>query len=534
MKLSNALRVLSKSSPYAVRTQGTFEDPEFEALKNHLYVETEIERVFRDKLSTLRPGDILFLCGSSGDGKSEILTRCEKEYGHIRFHLDATHSFSASSTAIETLDERFTRTKQANVPLVVGINIGMLGNYQQDGSRDHLKIRKAIARFLIEKETQVDNIGFLDFEAFPKFRIEENEVESDFFSGLLDKIVRDTEHNPFRAAFELSTQDAGERQLCANYRLLRLQPVQRVIVELLFQARVRKDQFITARMLLDFICCILTGPGYIFDNLFSGGDNELLDALEDFDPAILRNRKVDSFLVEQRIGIENNEYQRFNQMLSEKLGIDIALGGASQLRLFFLVRHSRLFTENRFLNQFSEPFQDAVWQTYCQIWRLHREYDGDSKQKQALRRFYSDLVFAAINRFANRNAPELNKDEFFISTRGEYVIAAELELSVSYPAIKKDNNADQSFFNLRIGVGEFALKPVPVTINLLDLMWRIVNGYRPNRHDKNSIVLLDELVHHITSQARQASALHLFKQGGREEHFRLKKTADEEIRVSGL
>jgi len=533
MKLSEALTVLSKSSPYAVRTQGVIENPDFEKLKKHLYVETEIERAFRDKLDTLQPGDVLFLCGSSGDGKSEILTRYEQAYGNIKFHLDATHSFSASSTAIETLDELFSRMQQINVPLVVGINIGMLGNYQQDGSRDHLAIRKAIASFLIAKQKQSGKISFLDFEAFPKFRIEESEVKSDFFSGLLDKVVRDSHDNPFRSAFEQSAQDMGEKQLCANYLLLRQKPVQQVIIELLFQARVRKDQFITARMLLDFVYCILTGPRYLFDNLFDGGDNELLEVLQDFDPAILRSRKIDSFLVEQQIGIEDREYEAFNQSLVEKYGVTSGLKGASLLRLFFILRHSRLFADNRFVSRFSESFQDPVWQQYCQAWLLHREFDGEENQEQSLCCFYSELVFAAINCFANRNAPELNEDEFFISTRGGYIVAAELELNVQYLQIERDSNPDQSFFHIRIAVGDVALKPVPVTFNLLDLMWRIVNGYRPNRHDKNSIVLLDELVYQITSQARLAKTLHLFKQGSRDEHFKLKQTADKRIRVTG-
>ncbi|WP_370277689.1 DNA phosphorothioation-dependent restriction protein DptF [Pontibacterium sp.] len=534
MKLSSALTVLSKSSPYAVRTQGAFENPHFEKLKEHLYVETEIERAFASKLHSLQPGEILFLCGSSGDGKSEILTRYQKEHTHIKFHLDATHSFSASSTAIETLDALFTEQRVTNLPMIVGINIGMLGNYQQDGSRDHLKIRKAIARFLIAKEIQVDRISFLDFEAFPKFRIEEHEVRSEFFSGLLDKVVRDSHDNPFRSSFELSRQEPGEQRLCANYRLLRLQPVQRAIVELLFQARVRKDQFITARMLLDFIHCILTGPGHLFDNLFDGGDNELLHVLADFDPAILRSREIDRFLIEHQIGIEDSEYDRFNQECTEKLKIDAGLGGLSQLRLFFLVRHSRMSTENRFLQQFNESFTDEVWLEYCHAWQLHREYEGEANQKQYLKHFYADIVFNAINRFANRSAPQLSKDEYFISVRGSYVVAAELELSVPYRQIQNDRNHDQSFFNLYISVGDTVLKPVPVTINLLDLMCRIVNGYRPNRHDKNSIVLLEDLVHHITSQARKANSLHLYKQGGEEGHFRLRQTPDEELRVSGL
>ncbi len=534
MKLSEALSVLSKSSPYAVTTRGDITDPQFEGLKRHLYVTTEIEAAFKSKLDRLQPGGILFLCGSSGDGKSEILTRYDRLYTNVEFHLDATHSFESSKTAIQTLNELFTRQQATNLPLVVGINIGMLGNFQQDGDKSHNKIRTATERFLINKQIQSGDISFLDFEAFPKFSIEDTGVESSFFSTLLDRVVRDYPGNPFRAPFELSGHDAAERKLCANYRLLRLKPVQRAIVELLFQARVRKDQFITARMLLDFIYSILTGPGYLFDNLFAGGDNELLACVADFDPSVTRNRQLDRFLVDHTLGITDPAYGDFCAVMREKLGVDADLSGCSILRLFYLVRYSRLFTENPFLCPFEEVFSDNALQGYCAAWRLHNAYDGDNDQKQKLRHFYGDVVFAAINRFANRNAPVLNKDEFFITTRGDYVMAAELELSVEYKKIQKTHVTDQSAFQLQISVGDEPLAPVLVSINLLELMQAVVNGYRPNRHDKNSIVLLEDVVHQITTMARSAKTLHLYKQGRRDEHFRLKQTADQEIRVSGL
>ncbi len=106
MGLRDALSVLDKSSPHSVSTDFESNDLELNEIKSHLYIETEIERAFGSKLSQLRKNDFLFLCGSSGDGKSEILTRYKSKYNEaIDFHLDATHSFEPQSTAIETLDK---------------------------------------------------------------------------------------------------------------------------------------------------------------------------------------------------------------------------------------------------------------------------------------------------------------------------------------------------------------------------------------------------------------------------------------------
>jgi len=97
VRLREGLSTLSKSSPYAVTTNLRADFPEFDALKEYLFVETDIERVFKKQIQSLGPDQILFLCGSSGDGKSEILTRYNQQYSNsIDFHLDATHSFQPS------------------------------------------------------------------------------------------------------------------------------------------------------------------------------------------------------------------------------------------------------------------------------------------------------------------------------------------------------------------------------------------------------------------------------------------------------
>ena len=125
ISLRDALSVLAKSSPEAVEVER--DEGSQNIYKQYLYIETQIEKDFSERLSQIKPGDIIFLCGSSGDGKSEILTRYSSLYDkYIEFHLDATHSFEPKKTAIETLNERFTKHKESDKALVVGINIGML------------------------------------------------------------------------------------------------------------------------------------------------------------------------------------------------------------------------------------------------------------------------------------------------------------------------------------------------------------------------------------------------------------------------
>ncbi|MDH1637834.1 DNA phosphorothioation-dependent restriction protein DptF [Aeromonas caviae] len=108
--LRKALGVLAKSSPFSVKTTSDRPRDVYDDLKEYLYVKPDIELDFEHVLSSLRPGDCVFLCGSSGDGKSEILSRSYERYKqYYRFHLDATHSFSPHQSAIEALNELFDR-----------------------------------------------------------------------------------------------------------------------------------------------------------------------------------------------------------------------------------------------------------------------------------------------------------------------------------------------------------------------------------------------------------------------------------------
>lgn len=75
--LRKALGVLAKSSSFSVTTVTHRQKDEFDQLKEQLFVKQEIETELQRYLDVAKPGEIIFLCGSSGDGKSEILTRCK-------------------------------------------------------------------------------------------------------------------------------------------------------------------------------------------------------------------------------------------------------------------------------------------------------------------------------------------------------------------------------------------------------------------------------------------------------------------------
>ncbi|PKF63880.1 DNA phosphorothioation-dependent restriction protein DptF [Psychromonas sp. psych-6C06] len=531
MDFRTALSVMSKSSPYAVSTErSTVLSTDLDAVKKYLYIEdSDIETDFKKVLNSLSFNDkkIIFLCGSSGDGKSEILTRAKKNFlSKVNFHLDATHSFHPNDSAIQTLDKLFLEFSENSKPLVVGINTGMLGNYAKEGAVSEIK-KSALA--FLDKESTPDNHIFLDFESYPKFKITDDGYEADFTHKLLNKITQ-AEGNLIREIYERNrsvNKDKSSKRLHANYELLSQPAVQKTIVELLFKARLMHDQFLTARSLLDFIFTLLAGPGYLFDNLFAGGDNELLSKITDFDPAHLRTQKIDRFILANDLALPDNEFDEFKAHI-ESIGIENLTGSHSYLRLFYVLKNGDF--KNTYPSKFIQDFNESLIEKYINIYQLHRSYDGSSIQRKALKDFYKNSLSTAIRKYNNRNAPNLGKSHYLISELNGYQLAAELDITADIKRITQFSTQSPASFTACIKV-ENELLSIPVNINLLNLMQKIVDGYRPNKHDKNTVVLLDELIAGIVKVANKLNTLHIFKSN---QHITVKKVDEDELKVSGM
>lgn len=528
MRLKEALSVLSKSSPYAVSTErSTINQNILDDVKSYLYIQMPIETAVSKAISSFGANDkkILFLCGSSGDGKSELLTKAKVNFGsRMKFHLDATHSFDPHGTAIQTLDKVFDEFEASSSPLVVGINAGMLGNYAEEGQNQ--LIRSKISEYLKNKNTQDDTAIFINFEDYPKFEIGEDGYECDFAKKLLQRITQQ-ENNIIRQLIEkekLQQNDTSTLRLIANFELLSLPSVQKVIIDLLFKARLMRDQFLTARALLDFVHELLLGDGYLFDNLFAGGDNELANKIENFDPAHHRTKEIDRFILAFDLGLPDEEFNVFISVLNQ-LGITNIETGAQYLRLFYLLKYDDF--ANNYHKSFAGDFNESLIKSYLTVYQLHKSYNGDSNQKNNLKEFYRDTLIAAIRTYINRNAPKLGKKFFLLSDFGNYQIAAPAELTMDSKSISNATTNSSAFFNAHLKLQDKKFK-LPININLLSLLININNGYRPNKHDKNSVILLDELAAEIVQQAKAAKEIVITGVDGKY-HLELD---DEDIMVS--
>ncbi|WP_395302402.1 DNA phosphorothioation-dependent restriction protein DptF [Enterobacter mori] len=536
--LRKALGVLAKSSSFSVTTVTHRQKDEFDQLKEQLFVKQEIETELQRYLDVAKPGEIIFLCGSSGDGKSEILTRCQSDPRYQRrfnFHLDATHSFAPRQSAIDALNELFANHHQQSSPLLIGINTGMLANFAREGAEYHRVIRSAIDSFLSGQQDasrpyRNENCSFFDFEHYPKFQFDENKQYSSFIKTLLDNLTRDDDNNLFQFIFRRDESINPDLKEVANFKFLCMPGVQDVLITQLFKARLIKDQFVTTRTLLDFLHHLLMGPGYLFDNLFTGAENDLIKKVSDFDPARLHTYELDQFVLRYELGLVDADLDDFLAAL-EPLHIkfdrqSVKSGDATSLiRLFWLLQYESL--GNDYHRKFSAFFNESLFERYSEIWHLHSNYTADPEQKRSLNRFYAFELIAGIQRYANRKAPELSmqKEEFFLGEFGGVKITAPVEIKPDWDSIRNKHTAHPSGFDIYLKVGSNALPPVHIGLNLFELLHKLNNGYRPNKYDKNAIVLLDELVELIAEQAKSSRDIKFYD--GRFRVYRAK--ADDDI-----
>lgn len=542
--LKKALGVLAKSSSFSVTTLTHRQKDELDKFKGQLFVKQDIETELQRYLDVARAGEIIFLCGSSGDGKSEILARFQSNPHYQRkfsFHMDATHSFAPRQSAIDALNSLFANHHEQSSPLLIGINTGMIANFAREGAECHHMIRSAIDSFLSAQQNaarpyQNGNCTFFDFEHYPKFQFDEKKNYSSFIKKLIDNLTRDSDDNLFQFVFRRDEFINPDLKEVANFKLLCLPGVQDVLITQLFKARLIKDQFVTTRALLDFLHHLLMGPGYLFDNLFIGVENDLIRKISDFDPARLHTYELDQFILRYELGLIDDELDDFLIAL-ETLHIkfdrqNVKSGDAiSLIRVFWLLQNESL--GNDYHLNFSDYFNEALLERYSEIWHLHRNYIADPEQKRAINRFYTTEIIAGIQRYANRKAPELsaNKEELFLGEFGGVKITTPLTLKPNWEAIRNKNTAHPTGFDVHLKVGGFQLPTIRIGLNLFELLKKLTDGYRPNKYDKNAIVLLDEIIDLISGKVKLSNEIKFYD--GFERVY-IARMDDDIISISGM
>ena len=505
--MKNTIEMLSRGSAQAVSTLSA-SNPAAAELKNYLYVCTPVEAALVSEMKGSTRKRIIFLCGSSGDGKSEIFRRIHKKFApDFDFHLDATHSFDPGKDAIQTLNDKFAEYKESKSSLVVGINIGMLGNFAVDGGQIHADIRESTKNFLAGKGSSNAEHVFINFERYPKFKLKGSVIEAPFIGQIIQRICEEDDENPIYKQWK---QAPNSTDIHRNYALLCVPEVQKRICTLLFYAHLKFDQFLTARTVLDFLYQIIVGNGSLFDNLFCGQGSELFDSLRMLDPCNARSKSLDLFQVKASLGIYESDFEVFKQDITDRFGIELK-EPRSWVRLFYLMQDAEL--SNNYHQRFRLDLQRDLFDEFRFVWQLHRDYDGsDQETKAKIRKFYNDTLIPAVTSFANRLAPELRRDRFLLGKPNGYALSANSTMQPELSKLAIAEPTQLRTFDVFLKLGDdCSIGPIPISVNFLELARKINHGYRPNTHDKTTVVKLEELVEEVRRIVRQTDVLYVQK-----------------------
>jgi len=517
MELHRLINKLSKSSPNAVFTQ--VDDPtSIDTVDQYLYVKTKIERDYIKILEEFSGSKrVIFLCGSSGDGKSAIIGKNQEQFeNEYDFHIDATHSFKPDQSAVDALNDKFTYFKQGSKSLIIGINIGILLNFAREGSEDHEDIRQAI-RDYITNGLSSDSVMFINFEDYSKFEIEHENITSSFIHQLFDKVTAPDGSNPFYKAFQDDQQSGTLNIEHINFQLLRIEAVKKSIVELLVTVHLKYDQFLTTRSLLDFLYSLLAGPKLLVNSLFDDSSNAIIENIRKEDPCLLRTAKLDTFVLERKINKTdlalNAFIDNFNGQFAQPI---LTLDDPHLLvRIFYLFRNDTCSTDYHKL--FQEEFYDQTTHNFIKLLYAHEQFEG-----KTVLAFY-DKLENAILAYSNKHLPTLSDEGFItLSEINNHALCTSVEFDPDLKAIKSHTKHRIHSFQCYLLVNDQPLESMEVSLSMYKLIHAINDGYRPNKHDRNTIVIFEELLERIINLAKDTNKLVIVCD---EQNYEFKETA---------
>ncbi|GAA0121955.1 hypothetical protein UT300018_12710 [Clostridium faecium] len=563
---------LKESSKEAVEGLG-----EFTPFKRYMHIEREAQKELKNlifKANESNKAQLILVCGSVGDGKSHIISFFNNNYPDIMqnftLHNDATESLEPNKTSMDTLNEvldNFSDEKieKSNEKFILAINLGTLNNFidSKYGERFSILKRyvqdKKILEITIENSEFDDNSSFqfINFSDYHIFTLKDGSVHSNYIESLITKITDSSEYNIFYKSYTKHCIDCINCKCCpikANYELLSNERVQKSIVDLLVQCIIKKKIIISTRALLNFMYELIVPRSYIDVNspIFKKNINKInnleyvrslmpniifnskelsfiFDALNSIDPLNVRNQDIDDFIIEfnnsKDILCYFKNYIDYPNGYIDKINkIDFEETEDKNIRFELL----KLFIRSYYICGKEEIFslKDCIYKSY-----MEGLYFWNKGDKQRLKTLYENVKNGII-----KWNGEVEKDQiniFMGKNQIKYKISEELQLKVDTSNLPKNDETDIKKFittlKLRYKSQKFEKAyEIDVDFALYKLLMQIVNGYRPNKKDKNQFIKFVEFINRLEEIGSQNEKL-IFTEKNRDFNKRYKLEYDTEF-----
>lgn len=570
--LVQELSRLKESSKEAVEGLG-----EFTPFKRYMHIEREAQKELQNlifKVNESNKAQLILVCGSVGDGKSHIISFFNNNYPDIMqnftLHNDATESLEPNKTSMDTLNEvldNFSDEKieKSNEKFILAINLGTLNNFIDSKYGERFSIFKKYVQDKKILETTIENsefddnssFQFVNFSDYHVFTLKDGNVHSNYIESLITKITDSSEYNIFYKSYTKYCTDCSNCTCCpikANYELLSNERVQKSIVDLLVQCIIKKKIIISTRALLNFMYELIVPRSYIDVNspifkkdiykinnldyvrslmpniIFNSKElSFIFDALNSVDPLNVRSQDIDDFIIEFNnskdiLSYFKNYIDYPNGYIDKINKIDFEETEDKNIRFELL----KLFIRSYYICGKKEIFslKDCIYADY-----MKGLYFWNKGDKQRLKNLYDNVKNGIVKWNGEAERDQINI--FMGKNQIKYKISEDLELKVDTSNLPKNSEIDIKKFITTLKLKYKSEKfekayEIDVDFSLYKLLMQVVNGYRPNKKDKNQFIKFVEFINKLEEIGSQNEKL-IFTEKNRDFNKKYKLEYDTEF-----
>ena len=499
--------------------------------KQYLHVTREIQEELFNKLNEVKDkssSQLVMLCGSVGDGKSHLLAYLNSNYpelmSNFRIHNDATESFDPDKTAIDTLANVLKEfdndhINNSNEKLILAINLGVLNNFMES---DYAKERYSKLNGLLN-ETNIfdseatsqnydkDPIHIISFSDYNLFELYENHVDSEYLKKLFKKITDKNKNNPFYQAYLRDIANEYNGPIRYNYELLMNEKVITEITQLVINAIIKFKRIVSTRELLNFIYEIIVPPVIkeydkidevydymeeILPNLIytTSERSPLLKIIAMHDPIHLRHEILDDFLI--KLNMTNDLTTIIKEYLmecDETTAFIESIGnnnitefrGNEDMIINTIIRYSSILG----INEIKHIFTRDSYREFTQYLYVY-----NTNNKSGFKDLF-EKVKGAVFRW--KGSPK--KNYILIEELSNFNIAEKIDLK---PVLVNSNDMGDDLNNrfktdilLKFKVNNKEnIIPLSIDYTLYRMITKLNNGYKPNKNDKEDLVIFNEFI----------------------------------------
>ena len=560
--LLNELSKLKNSSIEAV------EDDDLTEFKEYLHVDRSIQNDFLKAVNLAvdsNSSHLIILCGSVGDGKSHLIANLKKNFPELfaQFNIqgDATESFDPKKDAIYTLASVLKSFNDNNIntskeKFILAINLGVLNNFLESNYaiEDYTQLKSLIKNSGIFDSDKVsdsiyeEKFSFITFTDYNMFELnddkDDNYTSSKYISALFNKITQKDETNPFYSAYLKDKELRCHSPIIYNYEMFMDGEVQKIIIDYLIKIFIKYQKIISTRDLLNFIYEIIVPPEslknkdlnninsfmeYSLPNLLFGSPkrSDLLKLCNDLDPTFYRNESLDQFIIDFNVKDNTKEilenyfdltsFNLLNKYKEYLFNFKDFKDSEKEKIINILIRFSVFYGKNIIKNN----FKDKVYLKY-----LKYLYAYNTKSFKNYMELFNETKEAIFN-WKGRN----EKNTICIDSLDSFKIYKNLKLKhIPDESVKQlSNDFSNNRFKTEIKI-IFSLDSnkkeiyLNVDFSLYEYINKLKNGFKPNKSDKEDLIILNEFINNLLSEDSNKDLIVISLDSG--ERFSLESTQD--------